>query len=66
MYDGELEQLGKEVLEIYGNVCNRVLRVAEAALPHEQFKAFRRVVLDEFGEQGATRQLKRLFKLNSG
>jgi len=62
----EHEKLGREVLDIYGAVCNRVLRMAEAALPATQFKAFRRLVLDEFGEQGAQKQVKRLFRLNTG
>ncbi|MBI3615147.1 MAG: hypothetical protein HY211_01395 [Candidatus Omnitrophica bacterium] len=62
----DLGRVGLEVLEIYGAVCNRVLRVAEAALPEPQFKAFRRLVLDEFGEQGAAKQVKRLFKLSTG
>ena len=65
MNDHDREQLGQRVLEIYGAVSGRVLLVAEAALPPEQFKAFRRLVLDEFGEQGATKQIKRLFKLSS-
>lgn len=62
----DLEGLGHEVLAIYGNVCNRVLRMAEAALPAPQFKAFRRLVLDEFGEQGAQKQIKRLFGMCVG
>ena len=66
MQHEESEQIGREVLEIYSAVCNRVLRFAEASLSREQFKAFRRLVLDEFGEQGAQKQIKRLFKLNSG
>jgi len=66
MNSQELSQLGREVLEIYGTVCNRVLRVAEAALPAPQFKAFRRLVLDEFGEQGAQKQIKRLFGMAVG
>ena len=62
----DLERLGREVLELYNGVCNRVLRVAEAALPATQFKAFRRLVLDEFGEQGATKKVKRLFGMSTG
>lgn len=62
----EREQLGREVLDIYSGVCNRVLRIAEASLPEAQFKAFRRLVLDEFGEQGAQKHMKQLFKLNDG
>lgn len=39
---------------------NRVLRVAEAALSDAQFRAFRRVTLDEFGRDGLGRDLARL------
>jgi hypothetical protein len=30
---------------------NRLLLVAEAALPESQFRAFRKLVLDEFGRE---------------
>jgi hypothetical protein len=59
------EALGRAVLDIYSAVCNRVLRMAEAALPPTQFRAFRKLVLDEFGEQGAQQQIKRLFRLTA-
>lgn len=39
---------------------NRVLRIAEAALPETQFKAFRGLLLDEFGREGLERDLERL------
>lgn len=38
---------------------NRVLRVAEAALPDRQFQAFRSCLLDEFG-RSLERDLERL------
>jgi hypothetical protein len=40
---------------------NRLLLVAEAALPPTQFQAFRRVVLDEFGKSGLERELEQAF-----
>lgn len=40
---------------------NRVLRIAEAALPQSQFKAFRSLVLDEFGNSGLGKELERLW-----
>lgn len=39
---------------------NRVLRYAEAALPETQFRAFRGLLLDEFGREGLERDLERL------
>lgn len=38
----------------------RVLRIAEAALPETQFRAFRGLVLDELGRDGLERDLERL------
>lgn len=39
---------------------SRILRMAEAALPESQFRAFRGLVLDEFGREGLERDLERL------
>lgn len=39
---------------------NRVLRYAEAALPETQFRAFRGLLLDEFGREGLEKDLERL------
>ena len=39
----------------------RVLRYAEAALPAGQFSAFRKLVLDEFGQSGLEGELQRAF-----
>lgn len=39
---------------------NRVLRIAEAALPETQFRAFRGLVLDELGREGLEKDLERL------
>lgn len=39
---------------------NRALRIAEAALPESQFRAFRGLFLDEFGRNGLERELERI------
>lgn len=39
---------------------NRVLHIAEAALPESQFRAFRRLLLCEFGQEGLEGDLARL------
>lgn len=39
---------------------NRILRIAEAALPEKQFEAFRGLFLDELGREGLERDLERL------
>lgn len=38
----------------------RLLSIAEAALPETQFRAFRGLLLDEFGRQGLERDLEHL------
>lgn len=44
---------------------NRLLLVAEAALPAPQYQAFRRVVLDEFGRSGLEKELEKAFQEDS-
>lgn len=39
---------------------NKVLRFAEAAMPETQFRAFRGLLLDEFGREGLEGDLERL------
>ncbi|SHJ66784.1 hypothetical protein SAMN02745165_02889 [Malonomonas rubra DSM 5091] len=39
---------------------NRVLQYAEASLPQSQFRAFRKLVLDEFGDNGMAKDLNKM------
>ena len=48
------------ILVLLNQRKNRVLRIAEAALPETQFRAFRGLLLDEFGRDGLERDLERL------
>lgn len=41
---------------------NRVLLIAESSLSEHQFKAYRKLVLDEFGRSGLTSELESLLK----
>ena len=43
---------------------NQVLLVAEASLPESQFKAFRKLTLDQFGNSGLGKDLERIFGAN--
>lgn len=52
----------REIMDLLNSHLGRVLRAAEAALPREQFRAFRRTVLDEFGQSGFGRGLDRLLE----
>ena len=48
------------ILALLNQRKNRVLRIAEAALSESQFRAFRGLLLDEFGREGLERDLERL------
>ena len=48
------------ILSLVNSRLNRVLLVAQAALPEHQFEAFRRLVLDEFGRAGLIKDLDRV------
>jgi hypothetical protein len=48
------------LLEAVNARKNRALRIAEAALPESQFRAFRGLFLDEFGRNGLERELERI------
>lgn len=39
---------------------NQALRLAQAALPESQFRAFRGLFLDEFGQNGLEREVERI------
>lgn len=40
------------ILALLNHRKNRVLRIADAALPESQFRAFQGLLLDEFGREG--------------
>ena len=42
----------RDIVGLVNLHVSKVLTVAEAALPESQFKAFRKLVLDEFGRNG--------------
>lgn len=48
------------LLDLLNARKNRVLLYAEAALPHSQFNAFKKLFLDEFGRSGLEGQLVKL------
>jgi hypothetical protein len=56
--------VAKLVMEIVLRRLTRLLTVAEAAMPPPQFKAFRKIALDEFGWEGLQSDLLRLDKHN--
>lgn len=50
----------ERVVEMLNPRKNSVLLVAQAALPNDQFEAFKKYFLNELGERGFVSDLKRL------
>jgi hypothetical protein len=49
------------ILDVVNARKNRTLLLAQAALPEHQFKAFRTLLLDEFGQKGLESELARIY-----
>jgi hypothetical protein len=49
------------VISLVKHRMNRVLTMVEAALPESQFRALRKLILDEFGKSGLESELERVF-----
>jgi hypothetical protein len=47
----------RDIMNLVSPRVSRVLTIAEAALPKDQFRAFRKLVLDEFGRNGLEGEL---------
>jgi len=56
----------RNIVELVNLHVSRVLTVAEAALPESQFKAYRKLVLDEFGRNGLETELYDLLNKHLG
>ena len=48
------------VMGLVNRRLNRLLTAAEASLPPPQFRAFRKIALDEFGRNGLESELREL------
>ena len=52
----------EEIFKIYDESKNRILLYLEASVPSEQFRALRKLILDELGLSGAQGKVKKLFE----
>lgn len=52
----------EQIHDLINSHLNHVLLCAQAALPPQQFQAYRKLVLDEFGKGGLGKELDRLFE----
>jgi hypothetical protein len=51
----------QNIEEIINSRLKYILLVGQSSLPESQFTAFRKLILDSFGEKGLGRDLERLF-----
>ena len=51
----------QDIEEIINNKLKYILLIGQSSLPESQFTAFRKLILDSFGEKGLGRDLERLF-----
>jgi len=51
-----------QIIQIYNGVQKKILLVAEASMPEQQYRPFRKLVMDEFGHGGARDKVVDLFK----
>ncbi len=55
-----MKNITEEILKIYSESKNRILLYVEASVPPEQFRALRKLILDELGQSGAEGKVKEL------
>ena len=55
-----------QLKEMINERLTRILLVAQTALHDNQFQAFRRIVLDEFGRNGLEKELEKLERHGTG
>ena len=64
-----MTELFEQVFKIYDESKNRILLFVEASVPPDQFRALRKLILDELGLSGAEGKVKKLLagqSLNKG
>ena len=57
-----MHELFEDVFKIYDESKNRILLFVEASVPPEQFRALRKLILDELGLSGAEGKVKKLLE----
>ena len=55
-----MQNYSDQILKIYSEAKNRVLLYVEASVSPEQFRALRKLILDELGLSGAEGKVKEL------
>jgi hypothetical protein len=50
-----------QIVGLVNSHMTRVLLIAQSSLPEAQYRAYRKLVLDEFGKSGLETELEELF-----
>jgi len=61
----EKGQIFEEIIRSLNQARHKILLFGESSLSRDQFRAFRKLVLDEFGRYGIEGKLRSLFKKDS-
>lgn len=61
----ELHEMLKAILELLNMRKHNILLLAESALPQSQYKAFRKLFLNELGDKGLEADLLHIFDEDS-
>jgi|GEM_PF-1536709 len=56
----------EQIFKIYNESKNKILLYIQASVAPEQFKALRKLVLDELGMSGAEGKVRKLLEKNEG
>jgi len=52
----------EQIMKIVNFRVKKVLDLAELSLPQDKFPKFRKLILDEFGQNGLARELERVLR----
>jgi len=61
----EKDKIFEQIIRSVNRARHRILLFGESSLSRDQFRAFRKLVLDEFGRYGIEGRLRSLFKKDS-
>ncbi len=53
-----------KIFDIYDEAKNKILLYVESSVPPDQFKALRKLILDELGKSGAEGKIRKLLDRN--
>lgn len=61
-----MDNYSDQIFKIYSEAKNRILLYVEASVPPEQFRALRKLILDELGLSGAKGKVRDILNKRAG